>query len=114
MRKLLLTTTAALALAAAVFAAWNYTGSGHRAEAATKPINCTVTLDPSTTPPTETVTCVGHIVIITPFGTKTIDFTLIVDAIDNPPLGPSFGDQITSCSIDLGTGPKPIHIGPCP
>ncbi len=116
MRNLLLVTTAAIALALSVFAVWIYDGGGsHRADAATKPINCSYVLDPSTSPPTETVTCVGDIFIITPFGTKEIKFTLVIDANDNGTPGPSFGDQVTACTIAFNGGsPYPIHVGPCP
>ena len=113
-KRFLLITTAALALSIAAFG--TYTVLGHKGHAeANRLINCTATEDTST-PPNATITCTGKIIIITPFGRKTIDFVLVVNAVDNPPHGPSFGDVITGCTIDLGrpTDPTPIHIGPCP
>ncbi len=115
MRRLLLISTTALALSLAVFAAWSFSDSGsHRAEA--RPlINCTLVRDTTVSPPIETVTCDGHIVIITPFGTKVIDFQLVVTAVDNDPPGPSKGDVISSCTVAVNGGaPKVTHIGPCP
>ncbi len=115
MRKLFLTTAAALAVA--VFAAWNYnSGGGRKAEAVNvPPIHCSYVLNTTATPPSEEVTCNGDIFIVTPFGTKEIKFTLVVDAVDNPPPGPSFGDKITACTISFNGGStRTIHVGPCP
>jgi hypothetical protein len=63
---------------------------------------------------TETITCTGQIIIVTPFGRKFINFTLVITAYDSPPQGPSFGDVLTSCMIDTGSGFNPIYSGPCP
>ncbi len=110
LKRVLLITAAALALSIAAFGA--YTQFGHKGHAeAARLINCTV--DAAAHPNVE-ITCTGKIIVITPLGTKVIDFTLVVDAVDNPPQGPSFGDVINSCTIDFGNGPRPIHIGPCP
>ncbi len=112
MRRLLLISTAALALSLAVFAAWSFNGSGgHTAEAA-RNINCTVD---SSAAPNITVTCTGTITIVTPWATKVFNFTLVVDAIDNSPQGPSLGDQITGCTLGVNnSAPHAIHVGPCP
>lgn len=110
LKRVLLISMAALALSLAAFGA--YTAIGHKGHAeAERLIHCSAS-EPN--PPDATITCVGKIIIITPFGHKVIDFTLVVTAIDNPPQGPSFGDVITGCTIDFGNGPQPIHIGPCP
>ena len=111
-KRFVLIATAALALSLVAFGAYTTFGQRGHTEAA-RLINCTAS---EPIPPDATITCVGKIIIITPFGHKTIDFTLVVQAIDNPPQGPSFGDVITSCTIDLGRpgDPAPIHIGPCP
>jgi hypothetical protein len=112
-KKFLIMATATFALSLAAFGAYSALGHQGHAEAA-RLIHCTAT---EPTPPDATITCVGKIIVITPFGHKTIDFTLVVTAIDNPPQGPSFGDEITGCTIDFDgdqSGPLPIHIGPCP
>jgi len=113
-RKLALTAAAAIALAAIGFGA--YTTFGHKGHAeANRLISCTVAKDETATPPTEEITCNGKIIVITPFGHRQIDFVLVVDAIDHPPSGPSFGDEITSCTLAVGGNPaQPIHVGPCP
>lgn len=80
-----------------------------RAQAATA-IRCSTTL----TPPTQTITCVGQILIITPLGRQFINFTLVITAYDSPPQGPSFGDVLTSCAVDIGSGMQPLYTGPCP
>ncbi len=111
-KRFLFVAAAALALSAVAFG--TYTTFGHKGHAEAAPlIDCTV--DNSAAPSIQ-ITCTGKIVIVTPWRTKTIDFVLVVDAIDNLPPGPSFGDQITGCTIDFDrpTDPTPIHIGPCP
>lgn len=110
-KRILLVSTAALVLAVVAFGTYNTFGHKGHAEAA-RLINCTV--DSSATP-NVTITCTGKIVVVTPFATKTFDFVLVVDAIDNPPQGPSFGDQVIGCTLGVnGTTPTPIHVGPCP
>lgn len=110
-KRLLLVSAAALALSIAAFGSYTVLGHKGNAEAA-RLINCTV--DRSLAPQI-TVTCTGQIIIHTPFRTKTVDFTLVVEATDNPPQGPSFGDVITSCTLAVNGGaPQVIHIGPCP
>lgn len=114
LKRFLLISTAALALSLAAFGA--YTTFGHKGHAeAARLIQCSAV---SPNPPEATITCVGKIIVITPFGRQAIDFTLVVTAIDNPPQGPSFGDEITSCILTTpilnGGAPTPIHIGPCP
>jgi hypothetical protein len=112
-KRFLLIAAAALALSAVAFG--TYTTFGHRGHAeAARLINCTAAEDTST-PPNATITCTGKILIITPFGRKAIDFVLVVNAIDNPPKGPSFGDVITGCTLSVNGGAaNPIHVGPCP
>lgn len=111
LKRVVLITAAALALSVAAFGAYTAFGDKGNAEAAPRLINCSI--DTSAYPNVE-ITCTGKIIIITPLGTKVIDFTLVVDAIDNPPQGPSRSDVVNSCTIDFGKGPRPIHIGPCP
>lgn len=116
MRRLVLISTAALALSLAVFAAWSFgSGGSQDAEAAPTPppwMDCSISFTP---PDQETVTCTGTILVITPFGHKTINFVLVVTATDNPPVGPSWGDQINGCTININNnGPRVIHVGPCP
>ena len=113
-KRFLLIAAAALALSIVAFGA--YTTFGHKGDAeAARLIHCSAV---SPSPPEATITCVGKIIVLIPFPPYRItkDFTLVVQAIDNPPQGPSFGDVITSCTIDLGRpgDPAPIHIGPCP
>lgn len=110
-KRLLLVSAAALALSAAAFG--SYTMLGHKGHAEAAPlISCAVD---SSQAPHITVTCTGTITITTPFATKTLTFTLVVDATDSPPKGPSFGDQITGCTLAVNGGaPRVIHIGPCP
>jgi len=110
-KRILLVSTAALALSVAAFGGYSAFGHKGHAEAA-RLINCTVD---SSAAPHITVTCTGKIVIVTPFATATRDFTLVVDATDNPPVGPSFGDVILGCTLGVnGAAPTPIHVGPCP
>ena len=110
-KRLLLVSAAALALSIAAFGSYTVLGHKGHAEAA-RLINCTVD---SSAAPHITVTCTGTIHIVTPFATKDLSFTLVVDATDNPPQGPSFGDQITGCTLAVNGGtPRVIHIGPCP
>ncbi len=110
-KRILLIATAALVLSVAGFGAYSTFGHKGHADAA-RLINCSVD---STAAPNITVTCTGHIIIITPFATKTVEFTLVVNAIDNTPPGPSFGDQITGCTLAANGGsPRTIHVGPCP
>ena len=112
-KRFLLIATAALALSAVAFGTYTVLGYKGHAEA-NRLISCTATEDTST-PPNATITCNGKIIVITPFGRKTIDFVLVVNAIDNPPKGPSFGDVITGCTLSVNGGAaNPIHIGPCP
>lgn len=111
LKRVLLIGTAALALSVAAFGAYTAFGDKGHAEAA-RLINCTV--DRSAAPQVQ-ITCTGKIIIVTPFGTKVLDFTLVVDATDNPPEGPSFGDEIAACTLAINGGdPRPVHIGPCP
>ena len=111
LKRVLLVGTAALALSVAAFGA--YTAFGHKGHAeAARLINCTV--DRSAAPQVQ-ITCTGKIIIVTPWATKTLDFTLVVDAIDNPPQGPSFGDEIIGCTLGVNnSAPQPVHFGPCP
>lgn len=114
-KRFLLVAAAALALSAIAFGA--YTTFGHRGHAeAARLISCSATEDTST-PPNATITCVGKIIVVLPFPPYRIskDFTLVVNAVDNPPKGPSFGDVITGCTLSINGGPaNPIHVGPCP
>jgi hypothetical protein len=111
LKKALLITAAALALSVAAFG--TYTTFGHKGHAeAARLINCTVD---SSAAPNVQITCTGQIKIVTPLGTKTLDFTLVVDAVDNPPQGPSFGDELIGCTLGVNAAPpQPIHVGPCP
>lgn len=114
MTKALAALVAVLALTVAGLVAYMATDGGHEAEA-NSPINCSLATDSSTSPPTLTVTCTGTISVDTPIGEQTLSFSLIVTADDNPPSGPSFGDDITSCTLDVnGNGPQSINFGPCP
>jgi hypothetical protein len=110
-KRLLLVSSVALALSLAAFGSYSVLGHKGHAEAA-RLINCTVD---SSAAPHITVTCTGTIHIVTPFATVDRSFSLVVDAIDNPPTGPSFGDQIIGCTLGVnGAVPTPIHVGPCP
>jgi hypothetical protein len=112
LKRFLLIATAAFVLSLVAFG--TYTTVGHKGHAeAARLIHCSAS---EPVPPDATITCVGKIIVITPFGHTEISFTLIVTAIDNPPQGPSFGDVITGCTIDFGrpADPTPIHVGPCP
>jgi hypothetical protein len=113
MTRILLATTLTLGLAVAAlvgYIAWDDAGEAQ----ANSPIDCEVVTDTTTEPPTITATCVGEITVETPLGDQVFTFELVVKAIDNEPDGPSFGDVIISCTLDTGTGPEPISIGPCP
>ncbi len=88
------------------------TDGGDKAGAANS-ISCSLSGDPDGIgPATRAVTCTGTIYV--PRVGHTINFTIEVWFADNPPPGPSFGDQVTNCTLDTGSGPKTIHYGPCP
>ena len=105
MNKVLLIVVAALSLTVAGLMAYVVIDGGSGAEA-NFPIECSQSLDNTTSPPTGTVTCTGEIQA----GPQTIAFTLVVAFQDNPPAGPSFGDVIVSCSLNG----LPVEVGPCP
>lgn len=105
MNKVLLIAVAALSLTVAGLVSYVVIDGGSGAEA-NNPIDCSLSLDDTTSPPTGTVTCTGEIQA----GPQTIAFSLVVAFEDNPPAGPSFGDVIVSCTLNG----LPLEVGPCP
>lgn len=115
LKRILLVVTVVLVCSLAALGAYaTFAHKGH-VEAA-RLSNCIVkSSTKSPTTPRMTITCTGQMVVATPFGKRTEPFTLVVDAIDNPPAGPSFGDQIIGCTLSVdNTVPRAIHAGPCP
>lgn len=114
MQKLLVAAVAVLLMAVAGLGSYIAFGQGGTA-GAQSPIDCTLDLDDSTTPATGTVTCSGTITVDTPIGEKTLEFNLVVSFVDLPPEGPSFGDDVVSCSLEIDGTPVDLSgVGPCP
>ena len=88
---------------------------GNGTAKADSPIECSSVTDENTDPDTVTLTCGGSFSYSTPVGAQTFSFQVVIVFADNPPAGPSFGDEILSCALSVNGGPPdPIHLGPCP
>jgi hypothetical protein len=107
MTRILAVLVAALTLTVAGLSAQILMDDGGSAEAQPT-IECNVVSEDDV----QTITCTGTITIPGPIGGE-LTFTLVVTTTDNPPSGPSFNDEIISCTLDIGAGPEPIDIGPC-
>ena len=114
MKRILLISIAVLAMTAAGTAAYMAVEGRSEAEAHT-PVHCNISYN-SVTPPIGTATCNGLVHVQFPGGGSThIPFELVVTFKDNPPAGPSFGDEILSCTVAInGNPPQEVHRGPCP